>query len=119
MDKRYEWQQHAETYMAVGSRVTCNPPPTDTDEDWIVYDPDWKLANWLSEDGFDLGGSDSEVDADTWASFTKGDLNVICIKVLKEYNSFILSTLVCKELNVMEKEHRKLVFDAVMYGVIK
>lgn len=33
-----EWIVPGIQWQRVGSRVTCSPPPTDTDEDFLVYD---------------------------------------------------------------------------------
>lgn len=113
-NKLYEWKPLAKIHMAVGSRVTCNPPPTDTDEDWIVYDPEWGLASYLHDNEWEYGGSDNGNDG--WKSYKKQYINVICICDLSEYTKFKLATSVAKELNLMEKHHRVVLFEAIMYG---
>ncbi len=111
----YEWKTIAKTWVPVGSRIVCDPAPTDTDEDFLVLDLDKSLSEWLSESGWEYGGSlHSE---DTFASFKKGHVNVICALTEKEYNSFILATNVCRELNLQDKWKRIMVHDAVMYGI--
>ncbi len=43
----------------VGSRVTCKPPPVNTDVDWLVLvDDPSDLHNYLEQSGWELGGSD-------------------------------------------------------------
>jgi len=114
MTDLYDWKDVASKWDAVGSRVVCDPAPTNTDEDFLVLDLDKSVSDWLSENGWQYGGSlHSE---DTFASFKKGDVNVICAWTEKEYNSFMLATNVCRELNLTMKHHRIIVHDAIMYG---
>lgn len=113
MELKYAWKSIAKTFTPVGSRVTCNPPPTDTDEDWLVLDLDKSVANWLSESGWEYGGSmQSE---DTFASYKIDDVNVICAFTKDEYAHFKLATDVCQKLNVLKKDDRIALFEAIMY----
>ena len=114
MSDLYEWQQKWKVYQRVGSRVTCNPPPENTDEDWIVLDLDKSLANHLDESGWDYGGSMNS--DDTFASYKKEYVNVICAFTRKEFDSFLLATALAKKLNVLPKSDRVALFDAIMYG---
>lgn len=110
---------------AVGSRVTCNPPPLNTDQDWLVlvapetYDA---FAAALLADGWEVGGS--MVPADTnylpaqerFNSFTKGDDNVIATASEEFHKRFLAATSVAKTLNLLEKSARVALFQAVLYG---
>lgn len=112
-----------------GSRITCNPAPTNTDEDWIILikESKWEDArDCLLDDGWVLGGSDisSEMNNLTqdeqFRSFTKeidGTLvNFICTKSEVFYDRFWAATTVCKRLNLMDKADRIALFQAVLYA---
>ena len=47
----------------VGSRVTCSPPPTDTDEDWLCLAHDVvQFVEAAEAEGFTQGGSGHVID---------------------------------------------------------
>lgn len=110
----------------VGSRVTCNPAPTDTDEDWLLlvnadtfasmYD---ELAYFgVTQDGscpFNESADILEAD-DSFASFKIGELNLIFTTDPEFYDRFMLATAVAKRLNLLEKADRIALFQAVLYG---
>lgn len=100
----------------VGSRVTCNPPPLYTDEDTLVLTEDKEeLVEILVELGFKKEGA--YITGDTnFLSLRKGDLNLIVTDNKSWYEKFLIATAVCKELNVMKKEHRCCVFAAILEG---
>ena len=113
MEDKYVWKSIAKTFVPVGSRVTCNPPPYDTDEDWLVLDLDRSVADLLSENGWEYGGSmQSE---DTFGSYKLDDVNVICAFTKDEYDHFKLATDVCQHLNLLNKDDRIVLFEAIMY----
>jgi hypothetical protein len=46
--------------FATGSRVICNPAPTDTDQDYVVLVKlglFWEVIESLADNGYDVGGS--------------------------------------------------------------
>ena len=111
----------------VGSRVTCNPAPTDTDNDFLVFisgnfsDAEDKK---LKDSGFVLGGSvfRSDIKNTTgnyeyffW-SYTKGDLNIIVIDSYEFYTKFLYATELSKNLNLLNKGDRIALFQYVLYG---
>lgn len=98
---------------AVGSRVTCNPAPTDTDEDILILTED--VALFLG-DALEAGFSNCGfyVDCD-FISLRKGEINLIVTEESSFYNKFILATHVCKALNLLDKEQRITVFQAILY----
>lgn len=86
-----------------GSRVTCNPPPLNTDEDWLIF---WdeatgkeevvsNLMQWLEDEDWEWDGNSDHYQ-----------------QVLDE--GFLL--FVCQRMNVMDKDHRVMIFQAVLYG---
>ena len=117
--------------MLCGSRVTCVPAPTDTDQDVIVLVRDidasacWKggksyrsyadeVERPLADAGFERGGSGS--DDDDFESWTKGDINLILTADTEFYERFVAATTVARRLNVLDKEDRKALFRAALYG---
>lgn len=114
-------------YALVGSRVTCNPPPTNTDQDVLVLTDkdlfDTHLKPRLVEHNFDNDGSDcgdiSEylgAEELTFQSFSHGDLNLIITFSDQFYRRFLAATSIAKMLNLMSKDHRIALFQAVLYG---
>lgn len=113
--------------IPVGSRVTCDPPPTDTDQDWLVlvkpdaYDA---FCDQLQQSGWEVGGSRIPYDHDTreaeqhFNSFTKGDDNLIVTGSEVFHRRFLAASGVAKKLNLTEKWARIMVFQAVLYSAI-
>jgi len=107
-----------------GSRVTCDPAPTDTDIDVLcLIDPaqyDIFVAELFS-DGFDLDGSrvsneKSIAESSGFQSFKKGEVNLIVTGSLEFYRRFDAASSVAKRMNMMEKSDRIALFQAVLYG---
>jgi len=66
-------------YFHTGSRVICDPPTKDTDDDWIVLSfPGGvsELEAKLSEDGWELGGSLEKDSNPLQTKLQKQDFNV-------------------------------------------
>lgn len=114
-------------YKLVGSRVTCYPAPTDTDQDVLVLAD---LNTWglhleplLVAEGFEKGGSDCGDSAGymgnvplSFQSFTFGELNLIITFDPEFYRRFMAATQVSKSLNLLDKGDRVMLFQAVLYG---
>lgn len=112
---------------AVGSRITCSPAPTNTDQDWLVlidqhaYD---KFAKDLMADGWIVGGSLIPNDANylhesqRFNSFTKGVDNVIATASADFHKRFLAASSIAKRLNLLEKPDRIALFQAVLYATI-
>lgn len=127
-----EWlkNHHIVRWAAVGSRVTCNPAPVDTDADFLIHLAEKEfegnsiqlfreeLEHW----GWEIGGS-MPLDADhgnyppetKFTSFTRGEINLIVTENALFFQRFMASTAVCKRLNLLEKADRIAVFQAVLY----
>lgn len=116
-----------ESFERVGSRVTCDPAPTDTDEDFLVLAVEpWKLIDSLKMiHGFKRGGSelvDDETDKDHhaskygFASLKLGHVNLIITEDSEFYRRFLAASSVAKRLNLLEKADRIALFQAVLYG---
>jgi hypothetical protein len=103
----------------VGSRVTCSPPPVDTDEDWLLLvrgDP----APSLHTLGFTQDGSPefyTGSDAGGFRSWRKGDLNLVTTPDPHFFDLFVTATALAKRFNLLVKADRIALFQAVLYGV--
>ena len=100
-----------------GSRVTCSPPPIDTDQDYVAFMDRARLGDIhgaLLLDGWDLLGS--EVCAclsDDWFSYRKGDDNLILIWSQPLYDCFLASSRIARALNLREKTDRVILFQTM------
>lgn len=114
-------------YELVGSRVTCDPAPTDTDQDVLVLTSRdlWEdgLGTGLAASGFEKGGSDcgNQVDylasvPNSFQSFTCGELNMIVTFDPEFYKRFLAATGVAKMFNLLSKDDRVMLFQAVLYA---
>jgi hypothetical protein len=103
----------------VGSRITCNPPPQDTDEDWLVLvysDPEAALL----EAGFTQDGSPEFYtgnDDGGFRSWRRDELNLVTTNEIQFYDRFMTATMLAKRFNLMDKGDRIALFQAVLYGV--
>ena len=98
----------------VGSRVTCVPAPTDTDEDVLILTDDLsKFVTGCVKAGFKKTGSYAGT---AFVSLRQGEVNLIITDEGEFYDKFMLATHVCKSLNVLDKQHRITVFQAILYG---
>lgn len=112
-------------YRLVGSRVTCNPPPLDTDQDVLcmVYQENRQaVARSMKADGFVAEGSwptDTQSDpsnSSVFESMRKGSMNYIITSDEDFYKRFNAATELAKKLNIMTKAGRIELFQAVLYG---
>lgn len=107
---------------AVGSRVTCDPPPTDTDEDWLFLVTDvGEFAECVISAGFVADGSVIENQHSTHSSSflslkqESENINVIATADPSFFRAFMAATRVAKRLNLLDKEDRIALFQAVLY----
>ena len=105
--------------IPVGSRVTCDPPPTNTDEDWLCLmagDPTERMgAAGFKQDGspeFYTGN-----DNGGFRSWRKGDLNIVTTESQEFFDRFETATHLAKRFNLLIKSDRIALFQAVLYGV--
>ena len=105
-------------YEPVGSRVTCNPPPTDTDEDFLaLVNNEAEAWEYLEVMGFETG-TDADYDgmASNFISFKRGTTNIIVTSDEQWFDKFMAATHVAKRLNLLKKSDRIAVFQAVLYS---
>lgn len=114
------------TVEPCGSRVTCNPAPTDTDEDHLVEMPDARedtvssVVSLLSSAGFRWEGDTEhyQTAASEFMSWRRGDINLIVTASAEFARRHRAATHVCTRLNLMVKDDRIALFQAVLYGDI-
>jgi hypothetical protein len=103
-----------------GSRVICDPPPMDTDEDWLVVIKDpatsRRVNEFLLESGFTPTLGDNYADLTEFRSWKKGDLNYIVTADQEVARKYRLATQVAKHLNLQKKIDRIVVFHAIIRG---
>ena len=98
----------------VGSRVTCVPAPTDTDEDVLILTDNLGIfVRRCNKAGFKDTGSYTGA---AFHSLRHGEINLIITNEKEFYDKFMLATHVCKSLNVLDKQHRITVFQSILYG---
>lgn len=110
------------TIWPCGSRVTCNPAPTGTDADYLVLvncDADLSLlTNHLGCDGWLWEGDEhyQTVASNGFMSWRKGEANLIITKSMTFAERHRAATHICRALNLMSKQDRIMVFQAVLYS---
>lgn len=112
------------TVEPCGSRVTCSPPPLDTDEDFLVHiiggheQAVSDTVSTLSEHGFKWEGGQHYQDAarDDFMSWRNGDINLIVTAKQEFADRHRAATHVCARLNLLHKPDRIALFQAVLYG---
>lgn len=110
----------------VGSRYTVDPPPTDTDEDWLVLIPEkhfknGKAISFLIENGFDLDNPSAHYRADeglfnSWRG--PENTNILITANRNFHNRFLAATSLAKKYNLKTRPERVELFQAVLYGTI-
>lgn len=94
-----------------GSRVTKDGWTSESDWDYVVYDPDHKLQDVYKQiDGWVLG---SDAGQGEFASIRKHDVNLILVSQEEIWKKYIIATNLIKALNSKTKGERIAVFDSV------
>jgi hypothetical protein len=107
-----------------GSREICNPPPTETDQDYIVLVKEDFFGDFICELGsvdWETEGSEIFDEYDPargpeWKSMRHGEVNIIATPDAQFYRRFVAATEFAKKLNLLEKADRITLFQAVLYG---
>lgn len=113
-------------WRPVGSRVTCNPAPTDTDQDYLVLvaeEDAETVVKQLEKAGCEVElGDGYAADAlnsgeeNRFQSYRIGDVNLIVTIDSGFFDRFMAATSVAKRLNLLDKSDRIALFQAVLYG---
>jgi len=119
--KCLEWHE-------VGSRATCNPPVMDTDRDYLclVIDLNEFVTAADAELGCDIVSGIIKNDNSATASASRyprdftsiraGEFNLIATDRREFFNRFMAATRLAKRFNLLAKDDRIALFQAVLYG---
>lgn len=106
-------------YNKTGSRYICNPPVTNTDEDYIllvVTDP--SICDWFTNQKFVASVNDAytHMKKDGFISYRRDHINLIATNSRNFYDNFVKATELAKEFNLTDKKHRIMLFEAMRAG---
>ena len=103
-------------WQKVGSQVTCNPPPSGTDIDYLIL-LNARRPNAISSLGFFFeAGAHYEPSEGQFNSWRKGNVNLIVTDCPIFYEKFVSATNAAKKLNLLLKDERITLFQAILYG---
>ena len=121
-----ELLRYANRHELVGSRVTCNPAPLDTDQDVLIYIDEVNADDFvfrMKNAGFNVelgeGYAEDALNSgedDRFQSYRLGDVNFIVTVDERFYVRFSAATAMAKRANLLEKAERIALFQAVLYG---
>jgi hypothetical protein len=113
---KYFWALAHWDVTPVGSRVTCSPRPMDTDIDYLVLGNVRKIKKHLIAIGFRPEYTSRYNYNSIFYSLRYNNINVIVTSSKRYQKKFLLATSIAKELNLLEKYHRVVLFQAILYG---
>lgn len=103
----------------VGSRITCDPPPVGTDQDVLVLtkvSKFHKLISFLEGEGYDSQGSAMSSSEFVSLKSEQTDINFIITKSYEYFHRFMAATSIAKRFNLLNKDDRVALFEAVIRG---
>lgn len=114
--------------LHTGSRVICNPPPVNTDDDYMFLVHEGHrgaLEARLKSEGFIVTGIDEypnqrDPDDDNFGgfiSFRKDDKNILLTESPEYFEKWSNATRLAQKLNLLKKEDRVALFEAVTRDV--
>ena len=105
-------------FQRTGSRETCNPAPTDTDVDFVVFARDPRVVRCIAQAGF-TNTSAPHVDtyggSGPFETFRCGEVNLIVTYDERFYDAWCGATMIAKRLNLMNKADRIALFQGFLY----
>jgi len=115
--------KYCERHFKTGSRVICDPPPTDTDADYVVLTLSLSAFDaWATSTGFHRTTPEQHAEYDgqenpiEFQTYRMGELNLIVTQDAQFYDDWLLATRVAQLLNVMDKGKRIALFQGILYG---
>jgi len=106
------------TIAPTGSRVICNPPVLDTDEDWLVYVPEPcenDASNWLMLHGARF--NEQQKHYPDGIVMWLGNLNIIVISDYSIFYRWVVATYWAKQLGLNDKNDRLKYFQSTVDAV--
>src|SRR5882672_6789358 len=103
----------------IGSRAICDPVPTSSDEDYLIYHkPTLSIDDVLKKHGLDIAAPTDygNLSKGDFRSFRSGNINLIITTKTTFETKFLLAVHVCRSLNLLSKSDRILVHQAILYG---
>ena len=112
-------ETHCSAAVPVGSRVTCNPPPMDTDQDILCRCDDVAhlcgFQDWLVDQKWKEEGNYGDSNFTSWKKTLDTTVfNLIVAEDEDWFDKFLEATVICMEKNLLVKADRIAVFDKVM-----
>lgn len=104
-------------YMHTGSRYICNPPPMDTDEDYLLYGDLGLINIGLRHAGFKMT-AEQYAGGSFFLTYRLGEYNILATDSEVLYERFAAATLLAKARNLLEKQDRIDLFQLILYGDI-
>ncbi len=101
----------------VGSKHTVNPPPKDSDVDYLILTSNIKgLGGALSDSGFKNESTLAEYQGlNHFESYRKELMNLIVTDSKFFFYKFMTATYICKLFNTQPRSRRIRIFQAVLY----
>ena len=112
-----ELTAYCHAYEATGSRIICDPPPKEADNDWVLLVPLNSFCAFM-EEAKELG---YEVPESPKGGLYTGETvplyryqdNLIVTTNIKFYESFVAATHLARRLNIRNRENRIALFKAL------
>lgn len=112
-------ERWAVAWAPTGSRYICNPPPIDTDEDWVCLSSDG-LRKALELAGATVDGDPEKYEGMTnFVSWRLGSVNLILTDCPDFYRLFVAATEEARRQNLMHKPDRIALFQRHLYGNVE
>lgn len=103
------------TIAPTGSRVICDPPVMDTDEDWLVYMPEQCMD--MATAALEACGATFNPEQTHYPDGVVmwiGNINVILIHDYAIFYRWVIATYWAKQLNLLAKEDRVRYFQSTV-----
>lgn len=113
-----EDQQHLESIsiciFPTGSRIICQPPVLNTDEDWYVLVENYSKFDALLDMDYTSPEKSKEeypeMDGDDFKTYRKDEINLIVTEDRKFFLDGYLATCLCQGINAFHKDLRINIF---------
>jgi len=106
---------YTQNWAHVGSSITCDPPPDNTDNDILCLTHNLEDFTQRAEhEGFEVRKG-STPGNQYFTSMKKNNTDLIVTTEEEFYTRFMRATKVAKKLNLLKKEDRVTLFQAILY----